>query len=323
MKNSFNNNAGPKEIIDFMGKTLSNTNNQQDALETIALALLPKLKENRAELDLKARNIPVFYDLLMSDVDPAMLSAKITAVTQSDVQAFVDSMDLGGKDPLVRAQKLKSNITSFSEDDYVTLTLALDGILPPSIKAASDAMSDGRDPETDAREIYRLAQSLSVEDIAAAMTARSKQLDPQQLAAGLHDMLQQCRPERVESFINYINDNMGGAGLGLLVKRFWDFAEETLTAADKGDFLHPANPGKVRAFGRTLNDTLTAIDEGLKQAGFTLPKEVTSYAAQIFNTGKMLRSAAGDKQGAAIKKGATDDITIGKPLQLKKPGFGA
>jgi hypothetical protein len=319
MKTSFNKNADPKKVMDFLVKTLDGASNFQDAFETIALALLPVLKASRKELDEKARSIPALYDFLMDDVDAADLSAKIRSVSRDDVLKAINGTKQD--DPLKEAEQFKSRLMALNEDDYVTMTLALDGILPPGLKAAADGMSNGKDPDTDAREIYRLGRSLSVAEIAEAMAERRKQLDKEKLATGLHDMLQQCTPQRLGALIEHVNENLGGAALGLLVKRFWDFADETLSAAEKGNFLQPANPGKVRAFGRALNDTLTTLEDGMTQAGFTLPAEVSQYMGQALNTGKMLRGAAGSKQGAELKKGATDDITVGKPIQFKKPGF--
>lgn len=327
MKSSFNKNSSPQEVVDFLSKTFSNANNYQDALETVALALLPILKESRrrGDLETKARNLPLAYDMLMDDLDFFDLSDKVTSISRETVAEYLKGTSMGQtptpEDRLKQAAQIKGQILSLNEEDYIALSTALDSILPPGIRAATAAMDDGKDPAESAREIRDLVARLSPEEIAAGLAERDKKLTPENFADGVYDLLQQCTPERLEEFTRYMNDNVGGAALGLLVKRFWEFTEELLQAAEDGNFMQLNNPAKARSFGRSLCDTLTALEEGLQQAGFTLPEQLSEYATEALNTRKVLRMAAALKGGAEAHQGLTDGITINKPLKFKKPGF--
>jgi hypothetical protein len=325
MKSSFNKNSGPQEIIDFLAKTFSNAKNYQDALETVALTMLPLLKKTRGNLDTKARNMPLLYDMLVEDIDYFDLSDKLTSISRDTVSDFLKGTSIGQtaapEDLLRQATQIKNQILSLNEEDYLSLSAALDSVLPPGIRAAMEAADDVKDPVEGAREIRRLAASLSPEEIAAALAEREKRLTPESFADGVHDLLQQCTPDRLEKLVNYVSDNVGGAALGLLVKRFWEFSEELLLAAEDGNFMKLNNPAKARAFGRTLCDTLTSLEEGLQEAGFRLPDGLSQYAAEALNTRKVLRTAAALKGGAEAHQGLADGITINRPLKFKKPGF--
>ncbi|TAL27957.1 MAG: hypothetical protein EPN97_15750 [Alphaproteobacteria bacterium] len=325
MKSSFNKSSSPQEIVDFIAKTFSNAKNYQDALETVALALLPLIRESRGNLDTKARNMPLVYDMLVEDLDYFDLSDKLTSIPRETIADFLKGTSIGQaaspEDLLKQATQIKSQIFSLSEEDYLALSGALDSVLPPGIRAAMEAADDVKDPVEAAREIRSLAASLSPQEIAAALAEREKRLTPESFADGAHDLLQQCTPGRLEKFVGYMNDNVGGAALGLLVKRFWEFSEELLQAAEDGNFMKLNSPAKARAFGRALCDTLTSLEEGLQQAGFTLPEQLSQYAAEASNTRKVLRAAAALKGSAEAHQGLSDGITINRPIKYKKPGF--
>lgn len=327
MKSSFNEGSNPQDVLNFVSQTLSNANNYQDAFETLALALLPVIRQARisGDLETKARNIPVAYDMLVDDVDFLSLSDTITSFPRSAVAAALKDTtaraEMSPEEILKQAAQIKSQILCLSEVDYIALSTALDSIMPPGLRAAIKAADNDKGPAEAARETRSLAESLSPEEIAAALAERNRKLTSDDLVDGVHNLLQQCTPERLEKFVNYMNDNVGGAALGLLVKRFWEFSEEILQAAEDGNFMKPNIPAKARSFGRSLCDTLTSLEEGLQQAGFTIPEELSRYVAEAFNTSKVLRTASAMKSSAEAHQGLSGGITVNRPIKYKNPGF--
>lgn len=325
MKSSFDASSTPQEIIDFVTTTFSKSKNYQDALETIALSLLPLIKAAKASgnFDTNARNIPHLYDMIMDEADFDDWSEKLTGIPRQKILDTLKGTSIGQEqsheDLLKRAGQIRSQILSMTEEDYIALSAATDSVLPPGLRAAMEAMEGVTDPVEAAKEMHRLAATLSDEEIAAVLVEREKKLKPEAVADGVYDLLQQCTPDRLRDFTGYMNDNLGGAGVGMLVKRFWEFTEEVLQAAEDGDFMKMRNPAKARSFGRTLNDTLAALEGGIQHAGLTMPERLSDYISEALNTRKVLRTAAAGKLGA--QAGLPQGITVNRPLRLKKPGF--
>jgi hypothetical protein len=323
MKSSFNKNAGPKEILEFISKTMERAPTPQDGFETLAISLLPPLREARqsGSLEAKAANIPAAYDWLMDDLDFDDLSEKIRAVPEASVKSFCAGLAADSGDPLKKAQQLRNHILGLSEEDYIRLCRAFESVMPPGIQSSIDTERGAATLEDEARETQALAAALSAEEIAQQLAERAKAGGGEKIGAAVYDVMQQCTPARLESLIGYVNDNMGGAAVALLVKRFWDFSEELLQAAADGNFTQPRNPGKMKAFGRSLRDTLTVLEEGLQQAGFTVPPALGAALSEAFDSGRLFRNAVSRMEADRLKHGTDDEIAVSKPLQFRKPGF--
>jgi hypothetical protein len=296
--------------------------NAQEQLAKEADKHLELIRMARAEgaADTKASNASMLYSMLMDSFDASETAEKWQSVSREEVDCIVGiflSHRPPEEDLLTVARSIKAAMLAMSEEDQIAFTEAVESVLPPGLQAAERAARNGRSIAEDVREIRALAASVPDQALADALAQKQSALDQKTITDSLYNFLQQATPGKLETLRASLHDGLEGENLALLIKRGWDMAEEILAAAANGNYLQPAHPAKVKAFGRTLHEVLSVVEDALAAADMTVPPFVREVLLDQLDSGKLLRAAHEIMTTNAAQYGVSSDVTVGKPLRFK------
>lgn len=303
--------------------------NVQKTLARIADVTLAPLQQARAEgtLAQKTADIPTVLGFIMAQLDfedmvftlQAALDRK--SLTQHFKAAAADAPEKNAL-MLKRARELKIQVESLSEEKHIAFSSAIEGILPPGLAAAVNSLRGDKTLTDEVREVRALVKNLTPEHIAQAMLARDSRTNSQEVIGAIADTAAAVTPEKLRSFLLYSLENFNGGEIAMLYKRAWEAAEEVLEAAQNGDFMSPKNPRKVKAFGQSLQQALSVIEEGLEHAGITLPQKLKDAVADYVDSNRLLRQAEALRQAELAKTGTQNDVSTLAPINIRRRNKG-
>jgi|GEM_PF-2922227 len=299
--------------------------NVQKTLARLADAVLVPLQQERAEgtLAQKTADIPAMATFILDQLDfEDMTFALHAALDRKNLSQHFKSAvaDAPEKNALMlkRARELKTQVESVSEEKHIALSSAIESILPPGVTASFNALRGDKSLADEVREVRALLTHLTPEHIAQAMLARDSRTNNQDVIAAIADTAASVTPEKLHSFLTYCLENFDGNDIATLYKRAWEATEEILGAAQKGDFTSPKNPRKVKAFGQSLQQALSVIEEGLDHAGITLPQNLKEAIADYVDSNRMLRQAEAIRQAELAKNGTQNDVAVSAPMNVRR-----
>jgi hypothetical protein len=296
----------------------------QGQVKALADKHLSQLRAARTEgvMALTISNMPAIIDTLLQQVDFDASARYLQSLSPAALQDMLKTMKQGSSDnndgSMEQALLLKGMLGSLSEGDHVKISSAIENILPPLMQQAVLDSRGGKTLTEEIREMQTIAASLTPDDIAAAMAQNNEDTNTANLAKSLHDLFQQATPRRLEHVFDCVFNNFETDQIGYLLQSAWDVAEDILQAADKGDFLKPANPQKLREFGETVQYALTLLEEGIIEAGFKMPEKLGVEISQVFNNHAFLKKAHALKEAHHAVNGTSRKIQTMPTLKLKK-----
>lgn len=324
-ESTFMQHSGTDPLKQAAAALTAHSGNVQKTLENVAAAALVPLRQAREEgtLAQKTADIPAVLGFVMGQIDFDDLTNAVHTVLSREnlAQHFnTSATDEGTKKDLMlkRAQALKEQIESMSEEQHTAFSAAIESILPPGLAASVLAMREGQTLQDDVREVRGLVKNLTADHIAEAMMARETRTNREGIIAAISDTAAGITSEQTRKFLLYSLENFGGSDIATLYKRTWEAAEEILAAAQKGDFLSPQNPRKVKAFAQSLEHALSVIEEGLGHAGIVLPQTLRDAAADYFDCNRLLRQAEGIRQAELARTGTQNDVAVGAPINVRR-----
>lgn len=199
------------------------------------------------------------------------------------------------------------------------LHMALEAVLPPSLKAVHIKEREGKSPEDYIADTRAHVSNFTPEELLFVWKERQEKVDVKDIADNLYAIAQQCTPEKIECLLQHIRDNFYILDTKVLVENGWDAVQSILQASESGDFSKPEDMPAVKRFGQSLQKFFTVIEEGLAAASFDIPQNLQEQFRTAFDDNRLFHRAHQMKEAKHAIEGASTPIKTRLPIKLKRP----